>query len=126
MGTVTISAPEASMASRISSIVRYLPVPTMSRERNALPAMINGSFIPMSPAIRPLLAFHCRYLFAVDPSRALLPQVAGDLHRAELWPAHRAELRVLEHVVAQRLVVHLLRCLRVQRELELLLPVEVV
>src|SRR6266542_923721 len=45
MATVTISAPEASIASRISSIVRYLPVPTMRRERNSRPAIVSGSSI---------------------------------------------------------------------------------
>ena len=51
MATVTISAPEASIASRISSIVRYLPVPTISRERNSRPAMISGSSIIVVPSI---------------------------------------------------------------------------
>ena len=39
--TVMISAPEASSAARISSRVRYLPVPSMSRLRNSRPAMVN-------------------------------------------------------------------------------------
>ena len=35
--TVTISAPDASMASRMFSNDGYLPVPTMSRDLNSLP-----------------------------------------------------------------------------------------
>ena len=47
-----------------------------------------------------------------------------DLHRAELGAAHRAELRVLEGLVRESLVVHRLGGLRVEGERELLLPVE--
>ena len=43
MATVTIWAPEATTASRVSSKSRYLPVPTSSRERYARPAMTSGS-----------------------------------------------------------------------------------
>src|SRR5690606_35094401 len=41
--TVTTSAPEASMASIISSLLRYLPVPTISRDRKVLPAISSTS-----------------------------------------------------------------------------------
>ena len=41
--TVTISVPEASRASRITSNEPNLPVPTISREPNARPAMTSGS-----------------------------------------------------------------------------------
>ena len=44
--------------------------------------------------------------FGVDTLRALLTKMARYLHGAELRAAHGAELGVLEHVVAQRLVVH--------------------
>src|SRR5688500_7615519 len=37
IATVMISAPDASCASRITSIVEYLPVPTLSRDVNSLP-----------------------------------------------------------------------------------------
>src|SRR6266550_6100355 len=40
--TVTISAPDASMASIICAFDAYLPVPTMRRERNSRPAITNG------------------------------------------------------------------------------------
>ena len=41
--TVTISAPEASMARAVSCPERYFPVPTIRRERNCLPAMMKES-----------------------------------------------------------------------------------
>src|SRR5258708_1293237 len=47
MATVTICAPLASMARRVSSKSRYLPVPTSRRERYALPATTSES-APMS------------------------------------------------------------------------------
>ena len=40
--TVTMSAPEASCAACMTWCVGYLPVPTISRERNSRPAMTNG------------------------------------------------------------------------------------
>src|SRR3989337_1537343 len=59
----------------------------------------------------------------VDGLGALLPQVAGDLHGAELGAAHGAELRVLEHVVAQRLVVHAAGRFPGHGDLQLAVPV---
>src|SRR2546427_12132083 len=41
--TVTTSAPEASMAFWVSMKSLYLPVPTHSRERNSMPAIVNRS-----------------------------------------------------------------------------------
>src|SRR5512141_390703 len=43
IATVTISAPLASMARRVSSKSRYLPVPIRRRERYFLPATTNAS-----------------------------------------------------------------------------------
>src|SRR5512143_2411715 len=43
MATVTISAPEASIAARVCSKSLYLPVPTRSRDRKARPAMTRRS-----------------------------------------------------------------------------------
>src|SRR3989454_463331 len=40
--TVTISAPDASIARAIVSLSRYFPVPTMRREWNERPPMVNG------------------------------------------------------------------------------------
>src|SRR5215813_7080206 len=48
IATVTISAPEASIAARVCAKSRYLPVPTRSRERYALPATTRGSSAPMT------------------------------------------------------------------------------
>ena len=48
--TVTISAPETSMALRVSSKSLYLPVPTMSRERYSLPASLRQSGAAASEA----------------------------------------------------------------------------
>src|SRR5262245_28291795 len=41
--TVIISAPDASCALTITAGDEYLPVPTMRREENDLPAIISGS-----------------------------------------------------------------------------------
>src|SRR5215470_270886 len=41
--TVTISAPDASTAAAFSSRLLYLPVPTMRRELNVLPATVQVS-----------------------------------------------------------------------------------
>src|SRR6202041_3656232 len=43
--TVTISAPEAEWARRISSKLRYFPVPTIKRELKARPAITSWSAI---------------------------------------------------------------------------------
>src|SRR4029078_3606665 len=45
--TVMISAPAASVAARVSSNERYLPLPTMSRARYSRPARTNGSLLGM-------------------------------------------------------------------------------
>src|SRR5713101_7947541 len=53
--TVTIWAPDASMASRMFSKDGYLPVPTMSRDLNSLPASHNDvSYISLPPSWFPL------------------------------------------------------------------------
>src|SRR2546430_7878953 len=54
MLTVTICAPLASMASRMTTKSRYLPVPTSNRDSNDLPAMTSGS--PFSISRFPLSA----------------------------------------------------------------------
>src|SRR5882672_6985349 len=43
--TVTISAPDASTACRVSANDRYFPVPTIRRERYSRPASTKGSFM---------------------------------------------------------------------------------
>src|SRR5439155_25930153 len=57
--------------------------------------------------------------------RAELPlDLPRDVHRAELRPAHRAELGALEVLRRQRFIVQLTRALRIERQPELLVPVE--
>jgi len=53
--TVTISAPLASMAARVSSKSLYLPVPTSSREVKRRPATSKVSSVSMSSAIALLM-----------------------------------------------------------------------
>src|SRR5450631_199255 len=50
IATVTICAPLASIAARVSVKSRYLPVPTSSRESYALPAMTSLSFAMPLPS----------------------------------------------------------------------------
>src|SRR5262245_56104071 len=54
--TVTMSAPDASCACAMTACEEYLPVPTMSRERNVLSAMVKAvsviaawCFVPSYP-----------------------------------------------------------------------------
>src|SRR5690348_2030186 len=49
--TVTTSAPDASMARIISSLERYLPVPTSRRERNTRPPMVRGTSVTTYAAV---------------------------------------------------------------------------
>src|SRR3954471_3939619 len=54
----------------------------------------------------------------------VLAHVLGDLHRAEMRPAHRAEVGDLHALLGQRLVVEILRRVRVEPQVELILPAE--
>ena len=56
--------------------------------------------------------------------RGVLAHVLRDLHRAEVRAAHRAEVRQLRAVLRQRLVVELARLVRIEAEVELVLPAE--
>src|ERR1041385_3101538 len=49
--TVTTSAPDASMARSISSLERYLPVPTSRREWNTRPPIVRGMSFTTSTAV---------------------------------------------------------------------------
>ena len=53
-----------------------------------------------------------------------LANLLGDLHRAELGAAHRAEVGDLRAIGRQRLVVILERRIRIERQVELILPPE--
>src|SRR5437868_5605226 len=83
--TVTISAPEASIARRVSSKSLYLPVPTMSRERYSRPASTNGSFCWVMGASPATDELHDLDLIALaDRPRAVLRRrqdVAVELDR---------------------------------------------
>src|ERR1043165_1031473 len=110
--TVTISHPEASSAAFISSALRYLPVPSISRDVKIFPAISSTSNIELTALLHELL-------------RLLVHGVAHllrDLHRAEVRPAHGAEVRRLRSLGRQRSVVELLRGLRIEGEVELILP----
>src|SRR5712691_3291586 len=52
----------------------------------------------------------------------VVAHVLRDLHRAEVRPAHRAEVGELGALGRQGLVVELARRLRIEREVELVLP----
>src|SRR5271165_549956 len=56
----------------------------------------------------------------------VLANIFADTHRAELGTAHAAKGRGLEGILGQRLVVHPARGLRVEREAELVFPVELI
>src|SRR3989442_9325980 len=56
MATVTISAPLASTARRVSSKSRYFPVPIKSRERYARPATRSGSAISSARRVGAFIA----------------------------------------------------------------------
>src|ERR1035441_9398355 len=60
----------------------------------------------------------------VQPRR-IIAHVLRNLHRAEFRPAHRAEMRHFVRLLGQRLVVILARGLRIEPEVELVLPAEV-
>src|SRR6185436_13827106 len=85
MATVTISAPDSSIASRITSFVEYLPVPTIRRELKSLPPSTRlVSYICLPSAHRPndfdlvpLGKFH-------GPVLALRRDLAIDRHRGVL------------------------------------------
>src|SRR5918912_963547 len=95
--TVTISHPEASSAAFISSALRYLPVPSIRRDVKILPPISRTSNIELTAFLRELL-------------RLLVHRVAHflrDLHRAEVRPAHGAEVRGLRAFRGQGCVVQL-------------------
>src|SRR4051794_32781030 len=115
--TVTISHPEASRAAFISSALRYLPVPSIRREAKVLPPICSGakSDIQLTAFLDELL----RLLF--HPLFGVVAHVLRDLHRAEVRPAHGAEVRGLGPLGRQRGVVELLRGLGIEGEVELVL-----
>ena len=58
------------------------------------------------------------------PRPELPLDLARDMHRAELRPAHRAKFRALEVLGGERLIVQLARPVGIERQPKLLVPVE--
>src|SRR5712692_11813897 len=87
--TVTTSAPDASSARIISSLERYLPVPTSRREWNTRPPMVRGMSFTTS-----------RAAVIESPSSHEMHQLdgvaRGDAHLAQRGTAHDAAV-VLHH-----------------------------
>src|SRR6266404_2860144 len=67
--TVTISAPERSTASRVVAKSRYLPVPTMSRERYERPASTNGSSSALGAAV---VSIECGWVIQPPPTKCTI------------------------------------------------------
>src|SRR5260221_3219714 len=65
----------------------------------------------------------CRCLLRLPEPRLPL-DLPRDVHRAELRPAHRAEFRALEVLGGEGLIVQLTRPVGIERQPELLVPVE--
>src|SRR5258708_33482459 len=88
--TVTTSAPEASSARIISSVERYLPVPTSRREWNTRPPMVRGMSFTTSRAV-----------VMGSPSSYEMHQLdgiaRGDAHLAQRRPAHDAAVLLPPH-----------------------------
>src|SRR5690242_4140670 len=63
--TVTMSAPDASCARRITVKDEYFPVPTMSRDRNSRPAITRVSSIVGSRALSATDEVHDLHLIPV-------------------------------------------------------------
>src|SRR5690606_5051419 len=70
------------------------------------------------------LALGAHALLGEPPLLGVLLQLLADLHRAELRAAHRAEVRGLGRLGREGLVVVLAGPVRVEREVELVLPAE--
>src|SRR5262249_60846241 len=73
----------------------------------------------------PELLRHLRHaLLLVVERGGVVAHVLGDLHRAELRPAHGTEMRDLVRLLRQRLVVVLARGFEIERAVELVDPAE--
>src|SRR5207247_5157384 len=80
--TVTTSAPDASMAFWVSTKSLYLPVPTQSRERNSMPAIVNRS------------SFMTCVLPATDEPDDFLAVAVGQRCSLEGLPVQYIEVRI--------------------------------
>src|ERR1700712_60325 len=54
----------------------------------------------------------------------IVAHILRDLHRAEVRAAHRTEMRDLRRILRQRFVVEFARLVRIEAEVELVLPAE--
>src|SRR5262245_30122113 len=73
----------------------------------------------------PTLLFHpnLQRICIRDPMRrGILPYILRDLHRAEMWAAHRTEVRELRAFLWQGFVVILACDFGVEREIKLIFP----
>src|SRR5262249_45097577 len=91
--TVTISAPDASTARRVSSNERYFPVPTMRREWYSRPARTKGSVIcstaPDEVDHLDGVAFAQRRALVCDARNDRTVHLDGDAPRAEAERGHQ-------------------------------------
>src|SRR5690606_22083653 len=72
------------------------------------------------PELRRLVGHACFHFLACR----MVAHLLADLHRTELRTAHRAEMGQFVRLLRHRLVVHGLRLLRIQAQVELVLPAE--
>src|SRR6185436_3383226 len=111
-------------------MARRIDAPRAPRKAPAAEGAISGRAVDLAAGLLELGCFFAQALGQDDGlgRHALLGGVLADflrdLHRAELRPAHRAEVGELGAVGRQRLVVELARGLGIEREVELVLPAE--
>src|SRR5258706_16144351 len=113
IATVTISAPEASIARRVSSKSGYLPVPPSRREPYALPATTSASFVTrVSGAFTLASADRDHDLDAVALREALVGKAAArhDLAVALDRQALAGELELVEELRDRGRSIELARC----------------
>src|ERR1700722_2923139 len=108
----------APRAARVSSVVRpATPAPTTVARMT--------SFCGIDVERPALVQELARLLRHAGHRLGFLAKILRDLHRTELRPAHRAEMRDLVTVLRQGLVVEFARRVGVEGQVELVLPAEV-
>src|SRR2546425_5957543 len=106
---------------------RTRPTASSARSNTAACRSIRTSF--SSRRLSSLLVelgalLHELHRFLLHALLDVIAHVLRDLHGAEVRAAHRAEVRHLGAVLRQRLVVEFLRRVRIEPEVELILPAE--
>src|SRR5262245_15911289 len=104
--TVTISAPDASMAARVSAKSRYLPVPTIRRERYALPPSCRRSSATPSASADELHDFDH---VALAQSAALVVVARQDVEVDLDRDAARAQSKLADQLRDRHAVAHVPR-----------------